>query len=106
MKNNSKYAGRGTLVYDFDSTMNADMWVLFCKELVEKIVSLISAHPQSGIKKVVVQADSAGGHGGRGKGIEKRLIELNDFSRTHIQEFDEAPSLPPILTSQGTRVID
>lgn len=95
MKRRSKYGNKGEHVYDFDSNMNREMYVDFCKELIDNILvldySLSSPHlsqmllnstPDHGITKVFIQTDSAGGHGGgRGQGMAKSLDQINEYAR-------------------------
>lgn len=73
----------GTVVYDYSSTMNREMYVSFCKELVDRVILLLASNENHGITRVYVQTDSAGGHGGgRGSGMEKSLKEINDYAAT------------------------
>lgn len=70
-------------MYDYSSTMNREMYVSFCKELVDRVILLLASNENHGITRVYVQTDSAGGHGGgRGSGMEKSLKEINDYAAT------------------------
>lgn len=76
-------SSQGDDVYDFMSNMDREMYVDFCKELIDRTLVLLAAHAGHGIKHVVVQTDSAGGHGGgRGSGMLKSLQKINTYGRS------------------------
>jgi hypothetical protein len=75
----------GTIVYDYSSTMNREMYVDICKDLIHKVVVLLAGIENHGITNVYVQTDSAGGHGGgRGNGMQKSLEQINKYATEHV----------------------
>jgi hypothetical protein len=72
MKRSSKYAKKGQTVQEAAS-MNKEKLLAMCEtQVVPAIDKLLESFPD--IKRVVVQLDGAGGHGG-GRGDMKQMLE-------------------------------
>lgn len=70
----SKYAEKGETVFK-PITMNKELFIQYCKDLLPTISSIAKKLPT--VKKVVVQCDQAGGHGGGRADISNVLAVLN-----------------------------